>query len=334
MSVALLQDLPAPAKINLFLHVIGRRDDGYHRLQSVFVPIDWADRLHLERLPEGRLERVDLGPALPDDDLCLRAARLLQQASGCAQGARIAIDKRLPAGAGMGGGSSDAATVLIALNRLWGLNWSRPRLQALALSLGADLPFFLGHGPAFVEGIGELITPLQVPALRLVVVKPPQSLPTPDIFRHPLLKRDTEPVIVPGSSFGAVQAVSEPETAAVPTGAGKAAIHPWPAEWGEPGAARDSRGGFGRNDLQAPAEDRCPAVTDALAWLVQRFGNGRMTGSGSAVFALLGAEARAHARARPDSSEQACSLPGLPPGWVGRKCVSLESLPLADWLQG
>jgi 4-diphosphocytidyl-2-C-methyl-D-erythritol kinase len=329
MSLAVLNDLPAPAKINLFLHVVGRRADGYHLLQSVFVPIDWADTLHVERLPGGRLERVDLGPALPADDLCLRAARALQQASGTDHGARISILKRLPSGAGMGGGSSDAATVLIALNRLWGLHWRRPRLAALGLALGADVPFFLGRGPAFVEGIGEQITPMALPVLRLAVVKPPQSLPTPEIFGHPALKRDTEPVIVAGSSFGAAQAAAGPDEAA---GAGGAVG--WPVEWGDPGLALNQRGGFGRNDLQPPAEDRCSAVADAVAWLVQRHGNGRMTGSGSAVFALLGAEGRdgavGPALAIGPSGQ---ALEGLPPGWVGRMCRSLQALPLAGWLE-
>jgi 4-diphosphocytidyl-2-C-methyl-D-erythritol kinase len=319
MSLVALHDLPAPAKVNLFLHVLGRRADGYHLLQSVFVPIDWADRLHVERLDEGRLERIDLGPALPADDLCLRAARALQQASGTAFGARIAIDKQVPWGAGLGGGSSDAATMLIALNRLWGLHWPRPRLVALGLALGADVPFFLGHGPAFVEGIGERLTPMHIPALSLAVVKPPQSLPTPEIFDHPRLKRDTEPVIVMGSFDGAAQA------AAAPGGSGNragAVIRPvsWPVEWGQVDA------GFGRNDLQPPAEDRCPAVADAVAWLCQRYGNGRMSGSGSAAFAHVAEDGSdAHPMATFPQGE-------LPAGWVGRRCRSLEAMPLAAWL--
>ena len=315
MPLTGLYDLPAPAKINLFLHVVGRRADGYHLLQSVFVPIDWADTLHIERLPDGRLERVDLGPALPRDDLCLRAARALQQASGTAWGARILVDKQVPWGAGLGGGSSDAATTLIALNRLWGLGWPRPRLAELGLKLGADVPFFLGRGPAFVEGIGELLTPLHVPALPLAVVKPPQSLPTPEIFGHPALKRDTEPVMISGSFDGAAQAVAAPRQDA--RGAG--AVN-WPAEWGAVTA------GFGRNDLQPPAEDRCPAVADAVAWLVRRYGNGRMSGSGSAAFA--------HVAEDGDGGSSMATFPqgDLPAGWVGRHCRSLQALPLAAWL--
>ena len=315
MPLTGLYDLPAPAKINLFLHVVGRRADGYHLLQSVFVPITWADTLHVEALPEGRLERVDLGPALPPDDLCLRAARLLQQASGTAQGARILIDKQVPWGAGLGGGSSDAATTLSALNRQWGLTWPRARLPDRGLKLGADVPVFLGQGPAFVEGIGEILTPMAVPALPLAVVKPPQSLPTPEIFGHPLLKRDTEPVIVMGSFDGAAQAAAAPRQDA--RGAG--AVN-WPAEWGA------VNGGFGRNDLQPPAEDRCPAVAEAVAWLCQRYGNGRMSGSGSAAFAHVAEDGEV---APPEATFPQGDLPA---GWVGRRCRSLEALPLAAWL--
>jgi 4-diphosphocytidyl-2-C-methyl-D-erythritol kinase len=318
MSLSALYDLPAPAKVNLFLHVIGRRADGYHRLQSVFVPISWADVLHVERRGDGVLERVDLGPALPADDLCLRAARALQQASGTAFGARILIDKQVPWGAGLGGGSSDAATTLIALNRLWGLHWPRARLAALGLGLGADVPFFLGRGPAFVEGIGEVLTPMQVPALPLAVVKPPQSLPTPEIFGHPLLKRDTEHVIVMGSFDGAARAAAAPRQVAQGAGAVN-----WPAEWGA------VHTGFGRNDLQPPAEDRCPAVVDAVAWLVQRYGNGRMSGSGSAVFAHVAEDEFSSTAASPVATFPQGILPA---GWVGRLCRSLETLPLAAWL--
>ena len=138
MGLSAIWDVPAPAKLNLFLHVVGRRPDGYHLLQSVFVLIDWCDTLHFERRGDGVLRRHDLGPALPADDLSLRAARALQAASGVAVGADISVLKRLPWGAGLGGGSSDAASTLLALNRLWGLHWSRERLLQLALPLGAD----------------------------------------------------------------------------------------------------------------------------------------------------------------------------------------------------
>lgn len=291
MTLRALYDVPAPAKLNLFLHVVGRRDDGYHLLQSVFVLIDWADTLHFERRDDGRLARHDLGPALPADDLCLRAARALQAASGTRHGADISIDKRVPWGAGMGGGSSDAASTLLALNRLWGLHWPLSRLMPLGLSLGADVPFFLGGHNAFVEGIGERLTPLPVPRAWLAVLKPAASIETRAIFTSPKLARDTEAVILSGflaDTAGNVARVLE---------------------------------GFGRNDLQPPAEDHCAEVVQASALLRQRFGNSRMTGSGSAVFARAGT-----------GVEPTAAMPAdLPPGWVGRMCRSLERHPLAGW---
>ena len=298
MSLRALYDLPAPAKLNRFLHVVGRREDGYHLLQSVFVLIDWADVLHVERRDDGRLHRHDLGPALPADDLCLRAARALQQASGCPWGVDLSIDKQVPWGAGMGGGSSDAATTLLALNRLWGLNWPRQRLAELGLNLGADVPFFVGGRNAFVQGIGEQLLPLRMPAARYAVVKPPQAIATRDIFEHPLLARDTEAVIVVGSLDGSGYAG-------------------WPAGW---------HANFGKNDLQAPAEDRCPEVAQVARWLEARYGNSRMTGSGSAVFAMAFEEGGTV------NSPLATRLADeLPPGWVGRMCRGLDEHPLRGW---
>jgi 4-diphosphocytidyl-2-C-methyl-D-erythritol kinase len=291
MTVRALWDVPAPAKLNLFLHVNGRRPDGYHLLQSVFVLIDWCDSLNFERRDDGLLRRHDLGPALPEDDLSLRAARALQSASGTRLGADISVEKLVPWGAGMGGGSSDAASTLLALNRLWGLNWSREALLKLALPLGADVPFFVGGRNAFVEGIGERLAPIDLPRQWLAVVKPSESIATASIFGSQLLTRDTEPVIV--MDFLA-----------------DAQLKQMLVE------------GYGRNDLQPPAESLCPEVTQVTEWLEARFGNSRMTGSGSAVFARVG------------TGDQPVAIWGedeLPCSWVGRMCRSLDCHPLVGW---
>jgi 4-diphosphocytidyl-2-C-methyl-D-erythritol kinase len=291
-----LYDVPAPAKINAFLHIVGRRADGYHLLQSLFVLVDWADTLHFERRGDGALHRHDLGAALPADDLTLRAARALQTASGCTAGADIHIHKRVPWGAGLGGGSSDAATTLLALNRLWGLHWPRERLAALALRIGADVPFFIGGRNAWVEGVGERLTPVDLPRVWLAVLKPAAGLATSDVFGHAALVRDT-----PSATL-----------------AGFLADASFPGFWGSE---------WGRNDLQPPAEDRCPEVAQAADWLHRRFGNSRMTGSGSAVFARNGTG---------DSPETATATwpqegESLPAGWTGRMCHSLDRHPLYGW---
>ena len=258
MSLRSLLDVPAPAKLNLFLHVIGQRDDGYHLLQSALTLVDWADTLHFERRADGRLQRHDLGHSLPVDDLCLRAARALQAASGCTQGADISIEKRLPSGAGLGGGSSDAASTLLALNQLWGLRWPRARLLELAATLGADLPFFIGGaGAAFVEGVGEQLTTIALPAQDYLVIKPAASLATAQVFGHPALVRDGAAAILSG----------------------------FLADAATPGTL------WGRNDLQPAAEALEPQVAQAALWLTGRCGPSRMTGSGSAVFARVGNDA-------------------------------------------
>ena len=297
MSLAALFDVPAPAKLNLFLHVVGRRADGYHLLQSVFLLIDWADTLHFECRSDGRLQRHDLGATLPAKDLTLAAAQLLQSESGTRLGADISIDKRVPWAAGLGGGSSDAATTLLALNRLWGLGWPPERLLQLAQRLGADVPFFVGGRNAFVQGIGECLTPVNVPRQWLPVVKPAAGLATQDIFTHPGLVRDTPAATLSGFLADAAK----------------------PGFWGnERGQA------YGRNDLQPPAEDRCPEVAQAAEWLDRHFGNSRMTGSGSAVFARNGMGDQALATWPVDGQ-------ALPSGWVGRMCRSLDQHPLLNW---
>ena len=244
-----LHHVPAPGKLNLFLHVTGRRSDGYHLLQSTFMLIDWWDVLHFDLREDGQLLRQDLGPSLPALDLSLQAAHALQQASGTSLGALIRVKKNLPAEAGLGGGSSDAATTLLALNRLWGLNWPRSRLLPLGQQLGADVPFFLGGRNAWVQGIGEQLQPIELPPARFVVLKPQQGLSTAAIFQDPALVRDSQPATM--LDFAA-----------------------------QPYA-------FGRNDLQAVAQRLCPEVNQALKWLENQSLQPRMTGSGSAVFAKI-----------------------------------------------
>ena len=190
-----LSGCPAPAKLNLFLHVVGRRADGYHLLQTAFRLLDWGDTLDFTLRTDGAIRRVNDVPGVPeDDDLVVRAARLLQQTTGCRLGADITLHKVLPMGGGIGGGSSDAATTLIALNRLWNTGLRRAELQTLGLQLGADVPVFIFGRDAFAEGVGEALQPLTLPAAWYVVVFPKVGVPTAEIFRAPELTRDT-PVI-------------------------------------------------------------------------------------------------------------------------------------------
>jgi 4-diphosphocytidyl-2-C-methyl-D-erythritol kinase len=291
MSLSALYDLPAPAKLNLFLHVVGRRPDGYHLLQSVFTLIDWCDTLHIERRADGKISREDLGPALPDDDLCTRAARALQAASGVTQGAHIAIDKQVPWGAGLGGGSSDAATTLIALNRLWGLHWPRTRLLELGLTLGADVPFFIGGHNAWVEGIGEQLTPIDLPPAAYAVLKPPVTVPTSAIFSSPLLTRDTHRTTM--AVF-----LAQPKS-------------------------------FGKNDLQASAEAFSSQIVDGLEILKQNFGLSRMSGSGSAVFAPCEVQSQEGSINMSIARIRSLATPGS--GWTARYCGSLACHPLLSW---
>jgi 4-diphosphocytidyl-2-C-methyl-D-erythritol kinase len=281
-----IYDVLAPAKLNLFLHITGRRADGYHLLQSVFMLIDWCDTLHFELRHDGLISRTDLGATaanvLPTDDLTVRAARALQAATGTPLGVNISLEKRIPSQAGMGGGSSDAASCLRALQRLWGVRLSPEKLQAIALTLGADVPFFLGSSHAWVEGIGEELTPIQLPPAQFLVVKPPAGLATPAIFGSAALKRDSQTATMLGF------------------------------------AANDNGRvyGFGRNDLQPVAEKLCVPMVQSLDWLAAQGLKGRMTGSGSAVFAQI-----LH-----DST-----IPVAPSDWIVKKCKNLEAHPLAGW---
>jgi len=277
-----IHDVPAPAKLNLFLHVTGRRPDGMHLLESAFMLVDWCDTLHFERSPGGNLSREDLARPLPADDLILRAARALQAASGTTQGAHISVEKRLPEQSGMGGGSSDAASCLLALNRLWDLRLPLSALARIGLGLGADVPFFLFGRNAWAQGIGEQLIPLQLPPARFVVVKPAGGLATAHIFADPQLNRASEAAIISGF-----------------------AANPY---------------GFGHNDLQPVAQRLCPGVAQAIEWLGSKGLTGRMTGSGSAVFAKM-----------PEGSHADLALHGAPAGWQVRICDNMEAHPLAGW---
>jgi 4-diphosphocytidyl-2-C-methyl-D-erythritol kinase len=291
LSVAALWDVVAPAKVNLFLHVVGRRGDGYHLLQSVSVLIDWFDTLHFERRVDGRLRRHDLAAALPPDDLIVRAARALQAASGVSLGADISVEKRVPSGAGLGGGSSYAASTLLALNRLWGLGWPRERLLELALPLGADVPFFVGGHNAWVEGVGERLTPFAVPPMWVAVVKPAGSVST-------------------AVAFSGLRDVHLHDADILPDFLADA------------GLPQKLLNGYGRNDLQPIVQRLCPEVAQVAGWLEARYGNSRMSGSGSAVFSRAGTG---------DRPSAAWSVDELPPRWVGRMCHSLPVHPLAGW---
>jgi len=236
---------PAPAKLNLFLHVVGRRADGYHLLQTVFRFIDRADQLRFAPRADGEIVLADPIPGVPPEtDLTVRAARLLQQATGCRHGATLFLEKHLPMGGGLGGGSSDAATVLLALNHLWQTALDRPALEKLGLSLGADVPVFVHGRNTFAEGVGEAFTDVDLPVATYLVLHPAVGVPTAAIFGAPELCRDT-PAIAPKA-------------------------------W---------RHGCGHNDLEPVACARFPLVAENLAWLKQHAPQAMMTGSGACVFA-------------------------------------------------
>ncbi len=239
---------PAPAKLNLFLHVVGRRADGYHLLQTVFRFLDFGDSLELTPRQDGMIRLQTPLPGVPESqDLCWRAADLLRRHTGCRLGADIALIKRLPMGGGLGGGSSDAATVLLALNRLWNVNLSRAELQALGLALGADVPVFIFGRSAFAEGVGEVLSPWTPAQASYVVLTPPVHVSTPAIFAHSGLTRNTPSIRI-------------------------AALFD----------------GFGHNDLEPLASALYPEVAEYLGWLNGQAdcqGKARMTGSGACVFA-------------------------------------------------
>lgn len=246
---------PAPAKLNLFLHVTGRRPDGYHTLQTVFQLLDYCDELFIEVTRDGAIRRPEGAPGVaPEDDLVVRAARRLQRASGCRLGAEIRVHKRIPAGGGLGGGSSDAATVLAALNRLWGLDWSPAELAELGLQLGADVPVFVHGRSAWADGVGERLAPIDLPPAWYAVVCPGCAVSTAAVFSDPELTRDTPETTISGFLSAG-----------------------------------------GRNDCEPVVRRRYPGVAAALDWVAAHSGDGtaRLTGTGACVFARCGTAAEA-----------------------------------------
>lgn len=246
---------PAPAKLNLFLHVVGRRADGYHLLQTVFQIVDLLDTVNLAPRPDGEIRRLDGLPGVAfEDDLCVRAARALQQASGCQFGADIGLDKRIPIGGGLGGGSSDAATVLVALNEIWETGLNCVELAAIGLQLGADVPVFVRMRSAWAEGVGSDLQPVELPQKWFVIVHPGVHVATPQVFAAPELTRNTPPTTI----------------------------------------ARFLSNDSLHNDLEPVVRARHREVDAALRWLSSH-APARMTGSGSCVFAAFAERALADA---------------------------------------
>lgn len=295
MAPASLHDCPAPAKLNLFLHVTGRRPDGYHLLQSVFQLIDHGDTLHFDLRADDRIVRTTEVPGVPEQqDLIVRALRALQEEyqrrhGRLPAGIDVAIDKRLPMGGGLGGGSSDAATALMAANHLWQAGLTTPELIALGLPLGADIPFFLFGETAFAEGVGEALQAVEGPDCWYVVVEPGVSVPTAAIFTAPDLTRNTKPIII--------------------------------ADFSRRHDKQSALIGFGKNDLQEVAARLFPPVAEAIEWL-SGYAAARMTGSGACVFSAFSSEQEA---------EQV--LNQVPAKWKAWKAKSLTKHPMKSLLQ-
>lgn len=294
MTRSSLHNCPAPAKLNLFLHVNGRRADGYHLLQTVFQLIDHGDVLHFDVRADSLIRRSTEVAGVPEaQDLIVRALGLLQaehaRRHGVTPGIDVAIEKKLPMGGGLGGGSSDAATALMVANALWHSGLSRAELMALALPLGADIPFFIFGENAFAEGVGEALQPVQTPECWYVVIEPGVAVPTAAIFCAEHLTRNTKPVRI--------------------------------ADFSRHLNSRTDMQEFGRNDLQAVASDLFPPVAQAVEWL-KDYGDARMTGSGACVFCAFSSEGEADKVLR-----------NMPPVWTAWKARSLARHPLQAQLQ-
>lgn len=254
---------PAPAKLNLFLRIVGRRADGYHLLQTVFQLLDWGDTVHLRLREDGVVSCAQTLPGVdPEQDLCARAARLLQTASGSGRGVEIRVDKRIPVGGGLGGGSSDAASVLVGLNEMWGVRLGVDALADLGLQLGADVPVFVRGHSAWAEGVGEILTPLSLPERHFVIVDPKVHVPTAPLFQAPELTRNSPPATISGYLSGF------------------------------------DTDNFEAGNVFAPVVcARYPDVAAALDWLGQ-FGAARLSGSGGCVFVAVNSADGAAAIAR------------------------------------
>lgn len=299
-----LYDVPAPAKVNLFLHVVGRRADGYHLLQTAFRFIDLCDTLHFDARADGVIGRAAELPGVPpEQDLTLRAAHALQRATGTKQGVQIGLEKRIPQGGGLGGGSSDAASVLIALNRLWGTGLTRRELMALALPLGADVPVFVFGQSAFAQGVGEELAAVALPERAYLVAQPDASVPTPEIFSAPDLTRDSSCITIA-------------DFLASPTFC------------------------FGRNDLEPVVYRLYPEVLGASRWLAEQlkpYGVAvRMSGSGACLYAefselseavLAKTEITAIMRGADKTISQT-----HPRFRLVRACAGLAEHPLRNWI--
>lgn len=305
-----LYDVPAPAKINLFLHVTGRRPDGYHLLQTAFRFIGLYDYLDFERRSDGVIQREGAGldGLDPDNDLVVRAARALQQATGTAYGVQLGYRKTIPAGGGLGGGSSNAASTLIALNRLWGTGLSRLELQKLAAGLGSDVPVFIYGEPAFAEGTGDQFQPLALPDASYLVIQPDASVSTADVFSAPDLTRDSKPIKI--SIFTDWQRSHFDQGAGIKTAY------------------------FGRNDLEPVVFARVPGVHASAMWLEQQGINARMTGSGACFYVECTSPDQAHGHQQKIIGKirqcQSAATTVIRQTWV---CPGLHEHPLKYWIR-
>lgn len=323
-----LYDIPAPAKLNLFLHVVGRRPDGYHLLQTLFRFIGLYDTLHVEATGDGRIERTaGLAGVAAEDDLVVRAARALQAATGTRQGARIAVEKRIPAGGGLGGGSSDAASTLIALNRLWKTGLSRADLMRLALPLGADVPVFVFGQAAFAEGVGERLSPVDLAPQAYLVAQPKAAVPTAAVFADPDLTRDSKLVkIADFSDLLKTESDAGADAGAAGALGSRALQAAKPAVW------------FGRNDLEPVVFKQFSPVREAAEWLGGQGVAVRMSGSGACLFgqysslpeALL-AQKEIAAKMRLAQSES--QTQGSCPVAQVHACAGLDDHPLRHWIE-